>query len=244
MRIDNAGNVGVGISTPLSVLDVDGTSLIRGTNTNTPLTPVSALELFVGRDNAGALNTGQTVADIAIQGGLSGGGYKHFISTRHMSAASDNRNSINFYLNNSATAAGSSAVGTGNINGLTITPVGTGILNATPTSTLTVTGSLSLPFNSTGAANLTVTSVMHTINCNNAGTAITVTLPTPASITGRIYRIKRDVSSTGTVTVGTAAGQVQAFAGTFAATTTLGALGSTSKCLVYQSDGTNWHLIN
>jgi hypothetical protein len=119
-----------------------------------------------------------------------------------------------------------------------------GIGTATPTSTFQVNGSLSLPFNSTGASGMTITSAMHTVNCNNGGVAITVTLPTPVGITGRTYIVKRDAGSTGVVTIATAAGQVQLFSGTFVATATLGVLGSTSKSMRFQSDGINWHLIN
>lgn len=119
-----------------------------------------------------------------------------------------------------------------------------GIGTTTPTSNLTVNGSLSLPFTSTGAVNLTATAAMYTINCNNAAIAITITLPTPIGIAGRIYIIKRDAASTGVVTISPAAGLIQAFAGTFGASTTLGALGSTSKAMMFQSDGINFHLIN
>jgi hypothetical protein len=119
-----------------------------------------------------------------------------------------------------------------------------GINQSTPTSMLNVNGSFALPFTSTGASDLTVTGTMYTINTNNVATAITVTLPTPVGITNRIYVVKRDQGSVGVVTIATATGQVQSIAGTFAATTTLAALGVYGQSLMFQSDGINWHLIH
>jgi hypothetical protein len=120
-----------------------------------------------------------------------------------------------------------------------------GINQNIPTSNLTVNGSFSLPFTSTGSANFTVTSLMSTINCNNSIVAITVTLPTPVGITGRIYRVKRDAGSTAAVTISTAGGSIMnPQTGTFAATQTLPLFSATYKAVWAQSDGVNWHVIN
>jgi hypothetical protein len=139
----STGRVGIGTAGPLSSLDVNGTALIRGTNTNTAATPVSAVELLTGRSNTSGLVSGQTNADIAIQYG--GGGYRHFISTRHNAIASSNQNAIDFYLNNSTTAAGSSAPGTGSVQMMSITATGVGIGTLLPDQALTVTGNIDFP---------------------------------------------------------------------------------------------------
>jgi hypothetical protein len=118
-----------------------------------------------------------------------------------------------------------------------------GIGTETPTSSLQVNGSFALPFTST-TASLTATSAMYTINCNNLAVAITITLPSPVGITGRIYIVKRDFGSTGTVSVTPTAGQIEGLNGTFLATTTLQALGIYGQSAHFQSDGINWHRIN
>ena len=112
------GNVGIATVSPLTKLDVNGNLLVRGTNTNTPATPASAVELLGGRTNAGGLVGGQTTADIALQYG--GGGYRHFIQTRHNSTITAGGNDIDFYINNSATSTASTAPGTNNIQVMTL----------------------------------------------------------------------------------------------------------------------------
>jgi Chaperone of endosialidase len=85
---------------------------LDGLNTNTPSTYTSAVNLFTGRTNAGLLAANTTQADLSFEYGA--GGYKHYLTTTHNGVASSNQNALNFYLNNSATATGSSAPGTGN----------------------------------------------------------------------------------------------------------------------------------
>jgi hypothetical protein len=140
-----------------------------------------------------------------------------------------------FFAATSATTSNElmSILGTGNV----------GIGTVTPTSKLQVNGSFALPITTT-TTNLTVTAAMYTINCQNTATAITVTLPTPVGIAGRIYIIKRDQGSTGAVTILPGAGLIQSLAGTFGANTTLAALGSYGQNVMLQSNGTNWHRIN
>ncbi|MBS1595594.1 MAG: tail fiber domain-containing protein, partial [Bacteroidetes bacterium] len=121
-----------------ALMDLRANALIRGNNTNAPLSQVSALELLSGRGSGASLVGGQSNADIAIQYG--GGGYRHFISTRHNSAVGSNLNAIDFYLNNTTTAAGSSAPGTGNVLGMSITAIGVGIGTNVPASALEVVG--------------------------------------------------------------------------------------------------------
>jgi hypothetical protein len=124
----NIDSLGIGIATPSAGFDVNGTALLRGINTNTIGGPMSAgVEFFTGRTSTGALNAGQTTADIAFNYGGTGGGYRHFISTRHNNFASSPDNSIDFYINNSSTLSGSSAPGTGNVLSLSVNANGVSI---------------------------------------------------------------------------------------------------------------------
>jgi hypothetical protein len=131
-RLNVAGNgnidsIGIGIVAPSARLDVNGTALFRGNNTNTIGGPmVAGVEFFTGRSSTGALIAGQTNADIAFDYGGTGGGYRHFISTRHNNAANSPSNSIDFFINNSSTFNGSSSPGTGNV--LTLSVNATGVI--------------------------------------------------------------------------------------------------------------------
>lgn len=113
-----SGNVGIGTTSPLTTLDVNGGALLRGSNTNTPASLISGVELFTGRNYFNNLSNGQLIGDISFQYGGNGGGYRHFITTLHNSASTGNQ--MRFYLNTSGTVNGSSAPGTGNVNVLTL----------------------------------------------------------------------------------------------------------------------------
>lgn len=56
-------------------------------------------------------------------------------------------------------------------------------------------------------ANYTATASDDTISCDSSGGTFTVTLPTAASITGKVYTIKKTDSSTTVVTIGTTSSQ-------------------------------------
>jgi hypothetical protein len=73
---------------------------------------------------------------------FSGGGYRHFIRSRH-NVGANNGNGIDFFLNSTAVSTASTAPGTGNVLGATITPVGVGILTSTPQTALDVSGTIS-----------------------------------------------------------------------------------------------------
>jgi hypothetical protein len=93
-------------------------------------------------------------------------------------------------------------------------------------------------------SNITATIDNHTINCNNGSSNMTVNLPPAVGINGKMFIVKRDQGSTGVVTVQpSGSSQIQSFTGSFGATTTLGALGSSSQSMSFQSDNINWHLI-
>ena len=71
-----------------------------GLNTSTP---AALLDIAAGADNNGANDP------FALAFQYRSGGYRHWIRTRHNGAADSDGNAIDFYLNNSATANGSSA---------------------------------------------------------------------------------------------------------------------------------------
>jgi hypothetical protein len=87
----------------------------------------AVLELGGGSVNTGANGT----PAIAIQH-YNGGGYRHFIRARQTSTLANSGNGIDFFTNNSATAGGSSAPGTGNVLALSATSVGVGVGIADP----------------------------------------------------------------------------------------------------------------
>lgn len=90
----------------------------------------------------------------------------------------------------------------------------------------------------TGTLPATATRVL----VNNGATNITITLPDPALHIGRELWFTRASTSTGTITLAPAAGQVQALAGTLGATTSITALGnSDSQSVHFFSDGINWY---
>jgi hypothetical protein len=125
--IANIDSLGIGITTPSAGFDVNGTALFRGNNTNSIGSPVAGVEFFTGRSSSGGLVPGQTTADIAFNFGSAGGGYRHFISTRHNNGANSAGNSMDFYINNSGTSTGSSSPGTGNVLSLSVNATGVSI---------------------------------------------------------------------------------------------------------------------
>lgn len=104
--------------------------LIVGGNTNGPSVPIAQFELSGGRQafggGIGVAGTGAS-SDMAFQWGGSGGGYRHWIATTHNSARGAG-NTMDFYLNSSATAGGSSGPGTGSLQILSMS--GNGVVYA------------------------------------------------------------------------------------------------------------------
>ena len=129
--------------------------------------------------------------------------------------------------------------------GMTTTDVKVGIGdgNNAPTSTLDIDGSFSAP-TSVITSNITLSDIHHTIICKPTG-GLTITLPSPSGIEGRIYIIRTtdmgdqnnkvsitgniDETSTNTITLGKGSSTITT---SDAATVTL------------QSDGTTWWIIS
>jgi len=118
LTVKSSGNVGVGTNAPLGRLDVQG-----------------------GADNGGNNDPGGLALSYRT------GGYRHFIRSRHNGTITGAGNSIDFYLNNSTTAGGSTLAGTGNTQVLTLESNNSqprmGIGTTTPGATLHVAGAAS-----------------------------------------------------------------------------------------------------
>jgi hypothetical protein len=111
------GQLGIGLPTPSALLDIQGGADSNGNNDPKALA-------FSYRN----------------------GGYRHWIRTRHNSAASTTDsigNAIDFYLNSSTTADGSNAPGTGSIHTLTLDSGNVGIRRTDPQVPLHIRQSLS-----------------------------------------------------------------------------------------------------
>ncbi len=122
----------------------------------------------------------------------------------------------------------------------------TGINTINPVATLSVFGSLSLRTN-TITVTSSLTNVASTYFVNNGATAITITLPAAASNLGLLIKICRmDNTSTGTITINTSGGLIQALVGTMGATTSLSANNATGSGVrvTFQSNGANWYRVD
>jgi len=121
LYITNAGNVGLGTTTPLTKLDIFG-----GDNSNATL--------------------GFNALSFQYAGGTGAGGFRHFLRSRHNSGLTFG-NALDFYLNNSNSNNTSTAPGTGNIQALTLENSSgaprVGIGTTAPAATLHVSGSTS-----------------------------------------------------------------------------------------------------
>jgi len=172
----------------------------------------SALANFVLQPNGyvGVMGT-TALAPIDIQNGSSGtdtavvrpviafqyyngGGYRHWIRTRHDGGIANN-NAYDFYI-------WQPGDGASNLGSKFVMTVGNhvGVATKTPPSTFTVNGSFATAIK-TVTANYTATESDNTILVNASGGAVTVTLPSPSGIAGRWYNIKKIDSSVNAVTV-------------------------------------------
>jgi len=133
--IDTAGKVAdSALSANVALLNRDPQSFsgkVGLASTN----PLARLEIQAGGDASGAND------QRAIALAWTGGGFRHFIRSRHNAAANDSGNAIEFFVNTSATPGGSTVPGTGNTNVMTLTgPGNVGIGTNNPSNRLTVMG--------------------------------------------------------------------------------------------------------
>jgi hypothetical protein len=92
--------IGTNIVKPQAPFDVNGNAIFRGINSNTLGTPQAGVEFFFGRGATNAIPNGLAKSDIAFNWGGAGGGFRHYITTRHEGAANNENNAFDFYLNN------------------------------------------------------------------------------------------------------------------------------------------------
>ena len=85
-------------------------------------------------------------------------------------------------------------------NGIATAQNGVGVNTTNPKSSFEVNGSFGQNI-TTITTSVTLDATQGIVLCNNGSTAITVTLPTVSDCTGRIYNIKREVTSTANVTI-------------------------------------------
>lgn len=113
-----------------------------------------------------------------------------------------------------------------------------GINTITPTSTLEVNGSVGQKVTAI-TATTTIDETYNTVVCNNGATAITINLPTVASSAcdGRIYTIKKGMSSTNDVTIDANSSETIDGATTFVLSDMQGAV-------TIASDGTEWKILS
>ncbi len=108
---------------------------------------------------------------------------------------------------------------------------GVGVNTTTPKSSLEVNGSLSKKV-TTITANTTLDTSYNVVICDNATSAITVTLPTASGIFGRLYTIKKGTSTSNITIDGNASETIDG-----AATIVMS---DQMDALTIFSDGTNW----
>jgi hypothetical protein len=106
---------------------------------------------------------------------------------------------------------------------------------STPASTLQVGGSLGMAI-TTKTASYTASGSDYTILCNNTSGAITISLPTAAGCTGRVYVIKKVSPAGNTVTVDGYLAETIDGNSTYVLTTQY-------STVTIQSDGTNWWVL-
>jgi hypothetical protein len=157
--VQESGNVGIGASSPLAKLDI-----------------------LAGADNDGQFDPKAMAFQYRY------GGYRHWIRTRH-NATLGSGNAIDFFVNDSATADGSSGpgLGSGSAHVMTLDSGRVGIGGVTtPTEALSVQGKIESLFGgfkfpdatvqTTAAANATYTTV------NDTGVQLTTTYPGESAV--------------------------------------------------------------
>jgi len=110
-----------------------------------------------------------------------------------------------------------------------------GIGEGTPTSTFDIDGSLALPTTNT-SIDITLDATHFTVLVDATGAARIVTLPTAASVPGRVYVVKKTDVSANTVTIDPAGAELIDGAASKV-------LGTQWQSIAFQSNGTSWYII-
>jgi hypothetical protein len=127
----------LGYGTDNQVVQTGMTMLSNGFMGIGATNPAALLEFGRGAGYDGSGGTNQ----IGFSWNGVGGGYRHWIISRHNSVISNSGNAIDFYLNNSVTANGSVGPTNGSILGMSVTGAGVGIGTTAPGAPLHVVGS-------------------------------------------------------------------------------------------------------
>jgi exosome complex RNA-binding protein Csl4 len=154
MIINTSSNVGIGVAAPTVSLDVAGAGRFTAVSTQTISTNIVNAGYLVGLlpGNTAA----SSVSPLAVGNGngylsfspqiefqyYSGGGYKHFMGSRHYGGVTNNfGNAIDFWLYSATGGAGASTTpGTCNVNTMSVTAAGVGINQNSPSLALDVAG--------------------------------------------------------------------------------------------------------
>jgi hypothetical protein len=244
------GNVGIGTTSPAGPLDVQGGTATAGNGSSINLVGQNGFQ--TGQSNGGDINVtagnghygggsdvggqvlikaGQSTAGSPATGAsisLTGANWNSYSGAATISGGDGFANP-----GGNVTITGGGGGGYGNV---ILAPIGGNVSIGTtsPTSTLTVNGSLARNI-VTVTANYTVAATDTHIIVNKASSA-TITLPTAASFAGREISIRTITSNT----VISASGNVVPLVGGAAGTAILSATAGKWAQLV--SDGTNWQI--
>ena len=214
-------NVGIGTTTPLSTLDINGGMAV---GTYAGLNAAGSGNIIVsGNIGVGTATPGNKVTINSGTGGASGLRLQQLPSgaVLFMSSTSDvAQNNQNFYFDATNYRLGICA-------------------GTAPNSTLQINGALSTGV-STKTASYTMGASDYTILCNNTSGSIALTLPLASGATGRIYVVKK-ISALGTNPVlvqrnGSGSDLIDG-----AASVTIN---NQYASIILQSDGTNWWILS
>jgi len=226
LTILGTGLIGIGTTSPVNILDVEGGMAIGATYSGTSAAPTNGLivegNVGIGTTSPGTgaiLDIAATTTDYGLQlkylgtaaansgaailfetNDLTSGSPRENVGYAKIKVAKENgTNADDAVYMSFATAANDE--GGGASEKLRITSSGNvGIGTTNPNSTLHTNGSISVSTKAV-TANYTLTSLDHFISCDSTVSTFTVTLPAASGIAGRVYTIKKIDASINAVTV-------------------------------------------
>ena len=231
MSITNTGNVGVSILKPASLFQVAPELRLTNGQINTISTTASGGTVINLSNNIFSNLVTPEQRNLYIGGSVV---VENTTLTRATIISVNASNQITVNTDLSAFVGNVIHVHVAGLNviGSGVTAGFTGVNTTTPTSVLSVNGSVSLPIIST-SSNITLNLNNYTVICNTSLNTVIVTLPTnSSSILGRIYIIKK-TSTNFTCTLDTIDSALIDGANSYIFT----------NFVQVQSDGTNWWVI-